>query len=244
MDICGTQSSLVFVSSDSIILYPTLPSAPHGVEVCVFTLPETEDELLSRLPADYAKGLQLDMEGRLHSKYRRMEWLASRVMLHQVCPGARIAYHSTGRPYLAKVPEKCSLTEISISHSHHIVVLCRANRRVGIDYEIWSERALRIMPKYLTPEEQDMVTDEMTVLPESRMAILLWTAKEAAYKYFDAPQSSLTDLHISELIPIDNNAWQAEVEIQSHARAFLYIYGMRDGALSICMDLSRKECIS
>lgn len=237
----NSYSSLVNVKAESAINF-RLPSAPNGVEVCISTLPDKEENLLAKLPTDYAEELQCEMKGRFGRTHRRMEWLASRVMLHRMSPGARISYHATGRPYLAGVSQDCPLPEISISHSHHLIALCRANRRVGVDIEVWSGQALRVAVKYLARDEQEWVAAGTDSAPDrsgqewqQRKAVLLWTAKEAAYKYYDDPHLGLADLHLSGIEKKGKDAWQARMEVPGRACAFLYIYAMQDGALSICV---------
>lgn len=142
---------------------------------------ETEAELLSLLPPQADYGAQSAALGA--SRRRREEWLTVRVLLHEALgPDARIAYFPTRRPYLLE-----SSLHLSVSHTHGYVAIALADYPLGMDIELWSPRALRLTPHFLLPDERNLLPPD----PE-REAVMLWSAKETAYKYFDIPGLSLT----------------------------------------------------
>ena len=69
------------------------------------------------------------------------------------------------------------LPAISISHSHQwvAIALATSKKSIGLDLEIVSEKAGRVQHKFLTQEEQLLISP--TLSPTA-----LWCAKEATYK--------------------------------------------------------------
>ena len=110
---------------------------------------------------------------------RRGEWAFTRYALKTVFPTAKIAYHDTGRPYLAGQRES-----ISISHSGKFasLLLNQSGKRLGLDIEKRdSAKVLRVLAKFLSPAEMQIKPTE----DELVNALLFWTAKEAVFKLTD-----------------------------------------------------------
>lgn len=73
---------------------------------------------------------------------------------------------------------------ISISHSANVYALSISPKRHGMDIEQWSGKAIRVKHKFLQPEEETLIDSLTTQLgTKERAATLLWSAKEAAFKY-------------------------------------------------------------
>lgn len=119
---------------------------------------------------------------------RLVEVLSVRLLLRRLLGReTRLAYHDTGRPYIPGSP----LTA-SISHSARLYALSLAPFRHGIDVEQWGDRALRLLPRFVSPEEAAaLASARMPGLSDEQWATLLWSAKEAAYKYYDIPGTTL-----------------------------------------------------
>lgn len=165
------------------LLTPTRTSpserSPH---LLFWQTTETEAELLALLPPQHNYGAQA--AALAASPRRRAEWLTVRVLLHRALgQDAQIAYLPTRRPYLTHSP-----LNLSVSHSHGYVALALAPYPVGMDIELWGTRALRLSPRFLTPEEQNLLSPD----PE-RQAVMLWSAKESAYKFFDPPGLTVSE---------------------------------------------------
>ena len=125
------------------------------------TLPEKEAEELTKI-----KG------------HRRLEWLASRWLLH-ILSGreerGNCLKDEFGKPYLEH-----SLFDISISHSRKYTAVIAAPRLVGVDIQKLVPKIERIAHKYMRPEELDSLETA------SRLEHLhvYWGAKEALYKAY------------------------------------------------------------
>lgn len=109
---------------------------------------------------------------------RRLEWLASRYLLHLMSEretrGA-VVKDEFGKPHLEH-----SAWHISMSHSHEMAAVIAAPILVGIDIQY-------LVPKIEVLASKFMRTEELASLhPESRMAHLhvYWGAKECLYKIY------------------------------------------------------------
>ena len=113
----------------------------------------------------------------IKNKARKKEFIGVRQLRNAIAKNQEIFYDLNRKPLLVN-----SRNEISISHSKQSICIGISNINIGIDLEVPSERVLRIKSKFLHNEEQKFFdknsSDEMT---------LLWTIKEAAYKYVNQP---------------------------------------------------------
>lgn len=114
---------------------------------------------------------------------RRCEYYAIRAMLRTVLGEDKtIAYYPSGRPYLTD-----HSYHISISHTKDICALAwHAAHPIGVDVEHISDRVSRVVHRFVSVAEESGVeahfSDDVI-----RGQLLLWSAKEAAYKVIDRP---------------------------------------------------------
>lgn len=116
------------------------------------------------------------------SSTRRNEMIAAELLLQQVLGiNVRLIHRKGGSPKLADYPH----IGISISHTRDYVAIALSSqsRRIGIDMELPSPRALQVAEKFLDANERRFLDHPK---PET-MATLLWCAKEAAFKYASIP---------------------------------------------------------
>lgn len=139
----------------------------------VWQMNESPEVLLAMLERkeDYLPFLET-----LHTDKRKQEWLASRVLLKELLGReARIAYRTTGAPYLPDV----SLS-ISISHTKgYVAVLLSHQPAAGIDIEHRSDRILKIRSRFLAPDEERNVINQTY---EVECLLVCWCAKETLFK--------------------------------------------------------------
>lgn len=143
----------------------------------VWKTDETLDELLAMLPSKdvYLQGMQ-----RFKAEYRRLEWLAVRVLLYTLLGEEKeIAYYPTGKPYLADAS-----ASISISHTkgYVAVVLGMPDKEVGIDIEQYGERVRRVAHKFMREDEEASLFRGTEIWS----LLLHWSAKETMFKCMNA----------------------------------------------------------
>lgn len=144
------------------------------VSLFFWHITESEEELLS-MDAFTSASVPSFEKKNLCGK-RLKEKLAVRILLHQVAHiNSSICYRDSGLPYLSN-----DRRHISISHSHDYAALAIADNPIGMDIEVWGERAYRLSRKFLSPEELNLLETDDPI----RISVLLWSAKEAVFKRF------------------------------------------------------------
>lgn len=129
---------------------------------------ETMEDLLAMLP-DEGHELYEEAQQRFSSPKRRQEFIAVRVLLYQMLPGAVIGYYDNGKPYLAH-----SCWRISISHTAgYVAVMLSDSGEVGVDIEQYGERVCRVASRFINDDER---------ISGVWKQLLLWSAKETVYK--------------------------------------------------------------
>ncbi len=106
---------------------------------------------------------------------RRMEWLASRVLLYRLTgmyPATR--YNDNGQPFVSSCHEN-----ISISHTRGYAAIALSKKTMpGIDIEYPSERIEKVAPRFLNDSEKAFTGGSV----KNQQLGLIWCAKEALYK--------------------------------------------------------------
>jgi phosphopantetheinyl transferase len=106
------------------------------------------------------------------SEKRKREFVATRILKHQLFSYQEIKYEEHGAPYFD------SKTYISISHGKNIVgIAANEHFQIGFDIEQIREKVLRIAPKFLNSAEKTIFdTSNPTEITAS------WSFKESLYK--------------------------------------------------------------
>jgi len=103
------------------------------------------------------------------SEKRKKEHLTSRLLLNEISPNTLIFYNEFG------APELNTDKHISISHSKNLVAVIISEKKVGIDIEEISEKALRLSSKFVSEKNRTTLNKEK--------ATLIWCLKEAVFKW-------------------------------------------------------------
>jgi phosphopantetheinyl transferase len=175
----------------TVLKYKNETSVTNDVtEVYIWHIVENEEYLMSLVNKDTLSELQ---NKNLINARRRIEWLATRALLHSVYPDAQIKYYPCGKPYLHNAfGKKC----LSISHTEAWVALAISSQPIGIDIERWSDRPFHLAQRFLSHKEMLQLNNDE--FPQT-LATRLWTAKEAAFKYFDQSTTRvITDITIHQ----------------------------------------------
>jgi len=111
--------------------------------------------------------------------HKRLQHLAGRYLLKMLYPDfpvELIMIADTRKPFL---PEE--EYHFSISHCrNYAAVIISKDHRVGVDIEMINEKIERIIHKFLSAQEQEMLKNDSV----NRVATLLWSVKESIFKWF------------------------------------------------------------
>ncbi len=105
----------------------------------------------------------------IKSEKRKKEFLAGRLLLEKIQPNTSIIYNRYGAPTLSDG------TFVSISHSKNLVAFIVSDKKVGLDIEQISEKALRLSSRFIAKDNHQKLTLEK--------ATLIWCCKEAIFKW-------------------------------------------------------------
>lgn len=159
--------------------------------IVVWQISETEEELLNLLPT--LREEEKSFFSRLSFPARRLEWLASRVLIHHYTgqyPAAR--YKDNGQPFLIDCNDK-----ISISHTRGYAAISVSQEKTpGVDIEYPSPRIEKVMNRFLHPEEKAFLSSK-GVLKEHQLG-LIWCLKEAVFKKCGIPGLIFKDQIIAQ----------------------------------------------
>lgn len=121
------------------------------------------------------KGNEEEIYTKIRSLQRKKEFLSARILLqNEFNKDYQIAYKESGQPFIKNKKE----LSISISHSKQWLVIAISTQKIGIDIEEISDRIFRIKEKFCSIEELQNIDTKQ----ETKHLILLWSAKESAYK--------------------------------------------------------------
>lgn len=145
--------------------------------MAVWRIDETEDQLAGSLPVVEELGVTLT---RISCASRRLEWLASRLLLYQMAQCHPVVeYSKTGQPFVRGFEHN-----ISISHTRGFAALCISPRpTAGIDIEYPSDRISRLESRFVNAREAAFI-------PAAQASVyhgLIWCAKETLYKTAGIP---------------------------------------------------------
>ncbi|HRP55982.1 4'-phosphopantetheinyl transferase superfamily protein [Agriterribacter sp.] len=169
----------------------------------VWHITEPEDFFLAKVP------LQHDIT----HPHKRLQHLAGRYLLRFLFPGfpnelIRIA--GTKKPFLAD-----EAFHFSISHcGDYAAAIVSRTKRVGIDIEIPTPKVARVRHKFLHAEEQSVLKENTAFTAQHaatediflRKLTLLWSAKEAVFKWYGNGKVDFSDQirlqPLSDVLPI------------------------------------------
>lgn len=173
---------------------------PIPGELGIWHIVEEEEYFRQRLALTMSENNYL--EG-LHGK-RRLEWLASRMLLHEMSGRTtRASCHKdpNGKPHL-----KDSSMNISISHTGDMAAIMVAqNLDIGVDIQRRVEKIEYIAHKYLSSVELSMVPSHHNRKIDTLH--ILWGAKESLYKAYSKRGISLKqNITIPHIDQIDSSS--------------------------------------
>lgn len=154
--------------------------------------------------AFFREGMPLSREEKEELKHlkdlRKLEWLASRWLLHQVTNAPQrfpLAKDAFSKPFFLDQPDLyCSL-----SHSHGVVGALTADRNCGCDIQAIVPKMQAIAGKFMGKAEMEAVK-LLTEQERLEWYHLYWTAKESLYKAY-----GLKALDFREHLFVEQLSW-------------------------------------
>ena len=139
----------------------------------IWHITENEDYFLQNVP----------LQRSITHPQKRLQHLAGRYLLSQLFPDFpydEMLIADTRKPFL---PDE--QYHFSISHcGNYAAALVSRNARVGIDIEITKQKIATIAHKFLSKMERLQFNIGEEKLPNHNLLTLLWSAKEAIYKWW------------------------------------------------------------
>lgn len=157
-----------------------------------------------------------DADKRYSAQARAVDELLQR-MLRLPQPPIR-AHLTSGAPYLPEHPD----VALSISHTRGYVAALIAPRgyRTGIDIERYRPQLESVRPRYLRPQEEELLQQRLPSHSTLERLALLWAAKEAAFKALQPASGSLHSSELTEVIPTSRDAGELLLTSQEAALTF------------------------
>ena len=139
--------------------------------------------------------------------HKRLQHLAGRYLLPELFehfPLALIKIADTKKPFLAD-----EAFHFSISHcADYAAAIVSKTNRVGVDIEVISEKVERIKHKFLSEEEQEMITtirNAQHSMLNAQLLTLSWSIKETMFKWYGNSGVDFREhLHIKNISLHDN----------------------------------------
>lgn len=127
--------------------------------------------------------------------HKRLQHLAGRFLLQYLFPAfpyEMIEIADTRKPYLPN-----ELYHFSISHcDDYAAAIVSKDKRVGVDIEVPVPKIIRIRDKFLSQEEVDRFSSN------ERQLTLLWSAKEAVFKWYGSGAVDFREhIHLEKQLP-------------------------------------------
>ncbi len=123
--------------------------------------------------------VQIPLQKEITHWHKRLQHLAGRYLLKDLYPKfplELIKIADTRKPFLAN--EKY---HFSISHcGNYAAAIISKENRVGVDVEIVSAKAFLVKDKFLSAQEQQLITTTEV----NKACTLFWSVKESIYKWY------------------------------------------------------------
>ena len=128
---------------------------------------------------------KVQVQRNIHHPQKRLQHLAGRYLLptlFQNFPHHLILVADTKKPFLVNDPY-----HFSISHCQsYAAAIVSTDSRVGIDVEVFSEKPLMLINKFLNEQEQQLFAPFTNVLSTAMLFTCAWSIKETLYKWYGA----------------------------------------------------------
>ena len=159
----------------------------------------------------------------IHPK-KRMDYLASRYILYKhLNPVQKLPII---KDEFGKLKFDREDQFLSISHSGNYSSFVIGPKELGLDIQIYDSKILRILPKFLSASELELVQSIDDLDRRLRIGILCWTAKEAIYK-----AHGKRGIQFNEQIKINFDLLEltgGSLSLQEQTIDYKFTYGMEE----------------
>lgn len=160
----------------------------------------------------------------VRSENRRHEIITEGVMVKELFgENVSLAHRESGAPYLVEQGEESGMN-VSISHCEGLVAVAHSrDRKVGVDVEVVSERAVRVQNRVQSADEIRFAGSSVV------LNTLAWTAKEALFKLI--PETGVdfrADLHL-DLSSLDGTENEKTYEATAYGRSYRMLSWFENG---------------
>lgn len=174
-----------------------------GVTLGLWQIDESVGAFFKKYP--WTQKYQVDLERQYPNDVRKLEFLATRVLLHDILLSegyskrkisdlGEISYDLNGKPLLKGY-------QISISHTKgYAAVIISKEKRVGVDIEYLDNRVQRVASKFLRKDEK---ADDLDSL------LIHWCGKETVYKLFSEEKLRFQDMRVAPFDAMSD--WSCEI---------------------------------
>ncbi len=158
--------------------------------LAIWKIEEDEDFFLARVP----------QKRQVTHPHKRLQHLAGRYLLPYLFsdfPLAEIMIADTRKPFLEN-----ERYHFSISHcGDYAAAIASADKRVGIDIELITEKIARVKEKFLHEREMQLVKGwDLSSYSELELLSMLWSVKESVFKWY-----GLGKIDFKEHIRLENH---------------------------------------
>ncbi|MBO5693511.1 MAG: 4'-phosphopantetheinyl transferase superfamily protein [Tidjanibacter sp.] len=133
----------------------------------------------------------------LSAPARRAQWSTCRTILRsELGEGAELRYTASGALVLARPVGE--VRYISLSHTEQLVAVMLCTKRCGVDIESIDRNFSRVASRFISHDERERLESKAGPHFEA----IMWSAKEALYKYGSNPGLDfIQDLIITDIDP-------------------------------------------
>lgn len=169
-----------------------------GTKVAIWRIEEDESFFLQKVP----------LKANVSHPYKRLQHLAGRFLLPELeedFPLSEILIADTRKPFLEN-----EQYHFSISHcGNYAAAIVSSGERVGVDIELVTPRMYTIAHKFLHESEQEYLHEwEYMSKVHLELMTILWSAKEAVYKWYGKGQLSFReDMRLCGPVVFGSNDW-------------------------------------
>lgn len=197
-----------------------------GIEIGIWEITESVEELIGML---FLNKEEFDTLYAFSSEVRRKQWLSYRALIRNLVKMDtiyKIYYDEHNKPYLVNPARS-----ISVSHSGKYsaaLIDVDASAINGLDIEMIHPKILKVADKFLSAPEMNFLGKDPLL-----NAIILWSAKEAAFKFVGKQGVFMKEhIHIldykpdeyeSILMSVETEGQHTEMRIAHHRHEDLII---------------------